>query len=644
MVVGTAGHVDHGKTALVKALTGIDTDRLPEEKAREISIEIGFAPLVLTNGTTCSLVDVPGHERFIRNMLAGVTGVDVFLLAVDAAEGIMPQTREHLDILHLLGVTTGVIALTKVDTVDASTAAQVGRTLKLQLEPTPFAGTPIVPVSAVAGQGLEELRNTLAEAVKRLPFDRARGSESAGSTRARLPIDRAFHVAGFGTVVTGTVAAGLISRNDRLIVYPRGREVRVRGLECHGRPVDSVRAGDRAALNLAEVGGGANLRGSVLAASGSLRPSRSAGLRLRMLPSARSLRDLERVRLHAGTAEHLGRLALLPGHELAPGSEAPVVFESEQEMALAEGEPFIIRTLSPARTVGGGTVTIPNLADTGEARPRGRAGRERAARLIEAPRRTVVLSRGMEVEEPEYRAVAESVQACLRQAHRVQPYLHSVGREVLWSLLEGQGRSPAVWLETFTRDGVITPDGRRVRLPGWKPVRPSELQAALTTVEAMLRSHPFTPPGLEEMISAVAGDCAEATPGAQAQGARASAEKLVRQALEILLIDGRAVAPTGGPVATAKCPIFHHLAVEAARCRVVEYLGQGSGSITVSEFRDIIGATRKYALPLLEYLDRTKVTLRRGDLRALHPSLGGHHDRAGDTGSAGGGPDGPTTG
>ncbi len=661
VVIGTAGHVDHGKTALVKALTGVDTDRLPEEKAREISIELGFAPLVLPDGTTASIVDVPGHERFIKNMLAGATGVDVALLVIDAREGVREQTREHLDILGLLGVTTGVAALTKIDTVSPEAASATAAALEAYLRRTSLAGCPVVPVSARTGEGLAELLEALGAAVA-WAVPRADRPGTAGGP-ARLAIDRAFVAPGFGLVVTGTVASGTIAEGQRLQVYPAGPVVRVRRLEVHGAPVPAVRAGERAALNLASLGQdlrAASLRGLVLAEPGSLEPSNLVGLSLRLLAGSRALRDLERIRLHTGTSETLGRIILLHrDKELRPvGRAADVVFEAEQPLALAPGQAFVIRTYSPPRTVGGGTVLVPDAGSLAGPRPRSREAREHCAAALASaagpvlrppvpggfapltsylrligpspdvpgppsgapgqspasfaedgppsgarglPSGVRLLAGGQHVaEETFYQRIRNEAAARLRAQHETKPHLALVAREALWSWLNGQKLPPAVWLESLAADGLLVLEGGRVRLAGRTPVRSPALNEAAGLMAGVLLDGGFTPPTLAELSERLG-------------------RELAVQALEILMEEGVAVCPTGPAGALAGDPVFHSSSVAAARKLLEEHLAR-HGEITVAAFRDLIGSTRKFALPLLEHFDREKVTRRRGDLRVRHPS------------------------
>jgi selenocysteine-specific elongation factor len=654
VVIGTAGHVDHGKTTLVKALTGVDTDRLPEEKAREITIEIGFAPLTLPDGTTCSVVDVPGHERFIKNMLAGATGVDIVLLVVDAREGVREQTREHLEILDLLGVRAGVAALTKIDTIPREAVTPAVAALAGYLRGTVLAGCPVVPVSARTGEGVDLLLAALAQAVGPPP------SPAPEPGPARLAIDRAFGISGFGQVVTGTVAGGVIAEGRRLQVYPAGPIVRVRRLEVHGHRVSRVGIGERAALNVVGDSKGLSLRGLVLADPGTLEPATCLGLSLRLLPDAGVLKDLERVRFHAGTAETLGRIILLHEgqRELQPApSPARVVFQAEVPLAVATGQAFVIRRYSPPRTIGGGTIAIACLDRLIANRPRGRAARRSIAGLLAAgdvaggpvrppvpggvgplaaymkrlglapePVRTrlgsapgaplgdapppllppgvKLLAGGQQVaEETFYQAVCSELVEDLRARHLRRPHLAMVGREELWSRLAGRGLSPAVWLETMAIDGIIVLAEGKVRLGTWRPVRPEPLVEAMDVLEEALRRGGFSPPPAAEVGAGLP-------------------DGLALTALACLLENGTLVAPLGEAGAFAGGPVFHRQAVGEARRLLEEHLDL-HGEVSVAGFRDKLGSSRKFVLPLLEHFDREKVTYRSGDLRIRRPSGSG---------------------
>src|SRR3982075_1998427 len=353
VVVGTAGHIDHGKTSLVKALTGTDTDRLPEEKARGITIDLGFAFLEEPDGLTIEVVDVPGHERFIKNMLAGVGGIDLALLVVAADEGVMPQTREHLAIVDLLGIRSGVVALTKRDLVDDDWLELVQADVEETLKSTTLAGVPIVPCSATTGVGLDTLRGVIQELL-------AKERMRPNAAPPRLPIDRVFTVAGFGTVVTGTLIDGELHLGQELEVQPGGMKARVRGLQSHRKKLETIPAGTRTAVNLSGLAVEDLRRGQVLGAPGTLKSTRALDARLRLIGDARPLRHNAELSFHTGAAETLGKLSLLDRDELQPGDEAWVQIRLQDPVAQARSDLFILHLPSPSMTVGGGTVVEPD--------------------------------------------------------------------------------------------------------------------------------------------------------------------------------------------------------------------------------------------------------------------------------------------
>jgi len=354
LVIGTAGHIDHGKTTLVKKLTGIETDRLKEEKQRGISIELGFAPFLLPSGQKAAIVDVPGHERFIRHMLAGAFGIDMVLFTIAADEGVMPQTREHGDILELLGVEKGVIVITKKDLVDEEWLMLVEDEINEYVAGTILKGAPIVAVSAVTGEGITELLETIERVASTI-------TERTITGKARLPIDRVFTVAGFGTVVTGTLWSGQIKVGDTLELMPVQKMVKVRTLQVHNEKVTTALAGQRVAVNLQGVDVSEIKRGYLLTEPGFLIPSYRVDVRLRLLEgSRRSLHNWNRVRFHLGTDETLGRVVLLDRDELGPGEESFAQIVMEKPVVAFKGDLFVIRYYSPVDTIGGGTVIDPN--------------------------------------------------------------------------------------------------------------------------------------------------------------------------------------------------------------------------------------------------------------------------------------------
>src|ERR671923_1201815 len=348
VVMGTAGHIDHGKTQLIKTLTGIDTDRLKEEKERGITIDLGFAHLTCEDGTEVGVIDVPGHERFVRNMLAGVGGIDLVMLVIAADEGVMPQTREHLAICQLLRVKGGLVALTKADLVDEDWLELVTEDTREFLKGTFLEGKPIVPVSAKTAQGIDELKRALQELVVRVPPKQSEG-------KFRLPVDRVFTIRGFGTVVTGTLFSGMIRVEDRVQIYPKGIEAKVRGLQVHNAGVPEAVAGQRTAVNLQGIEKVELERGDVLGRPGEFLPTFMLDAVLQHLADApRPLRHRARVRLHVGTSEIMGRVILLDRDELAPGEETYVQFRLEAPAIALPRDRFVIRSYSPVQTIGGG--------------------------------------------------------------------------------------------------------------------------------------------------------------------------------------------------------------------------------------------------------------------------------------------------
>ena len=370
IIVGTAGHIDHGKTALVRALTGIDADRLEEEKRRGITIDLGFAHLPIADGVQLGFVDVPGHERFVKNMLAGVGGIDLLMLVIAADESIMPQTREHFDICRLLEVRRGLVALTKTDLVDPDLVELVKLETEEYLAESFLEGAPICPVSSKTGQGIEPLRDTLRES--------ALAAEPKNSHHHfRLPIDRVFVMKGFGTVVTGTLVSGTLSIASEVEVLPAAERVRVRGLEVHGGEVREAVAGQRTAVNLSNIAANSLARGMVLTAAGKFEPTRRIDCSLDLLPSAKPLKYGARVHFHSGTAELGGRVYFLDRRKaLRPGERAYTQVRFRDALPVWRGDRFIIRQFSPVITIGGGVV-LDNQAPQASRRTKigGRASR-----------------------------------------------------------------------------------------------------------------------------------------------------------------------------------------------------------------------------------------------------------------------------
>lgn len=623
MVIGTAGHIDHGKTALVRALTGQDTDRLPEERSRGISIDLGFAHFRLPGGRMASVVDVPGHERFIRNMLAGATGIDMVLLVVAADEGVMPQTREHLDILGLLELSCGVVALTKVDLVEPEWLDLMEEEVRGALSGTFLEGAPMVRVSAVTGQGIPELAQALDRVLPAVP-------PRDLSAFARLPIDRVFTVPGFGTVVTGTLRSGRIRVEDRLELLPGRRAVRVRGLQVHGAPVEEAGAGQRVAVNLAGVDREEVSRGHVLAPPGCLSPASLFSARLRLLPGARRLANNTRVHLHTGTSEVLARVLLLDREELAPGEEAFARLKTETPLVAGSGDQYILRSYSPTVTIGGGRLLEAGvrrrrfaardlaelaLREAGDPRQLALARivgggirpvavaeltrtlgleadeRDRILASLAAEGAVLALEGGYYLSREGLGALGERLRSLLEEFARSNPLKRGMGRgEVHQRLLPGLDPKVFAQLLSLLRDaGLVELERERVGLPGRAPQLSPAQERARELLRQRFREAGFAPP-----------DAAQATadlPVSPRQG-----EDLLQHLVE------------EGELVKVGDAFWHRGNLAEATRRLQEVLAQ-HGRITAADFRNLLGTSRKYAVPLLEYFDGIKLTRREGDYR-----------------------------
>ncbi len=641
IVIGTAGHVDHGKTALVRALTGIDTDRLAEEKRRGITIELGFAHLALPDETVAGVVDVPGHERFVRAMAAGAGGIDLVVLVVAADEGVMPQTREHLDICRLLGVPRGLVAVTKSDLLPelgAEWLPLLVEELRAATRGTFLEGCRVVPCSARTGEGLPALRQAVAEVAAEVPERPADGP-------AWLPIDRAFTLKGFGTVVTGTLLSGTLAEGERVALVPPlpgGAELRVRGLQVHGKPAERALAGQRTAVNLPGVEAQAVARGQVLCHPGEIPPSRLLDVELTLLPAApRPLRHRARLLLHVGTAQVEAELCLLDRPELAPGATALAQLQLAEPAAALAGERFILRGFAAiegrGRTLAGGRV----LAIAARRRKRGRPealaqlrqlagdaldGRlaavlalagpaglpegSLAARAAAPPRAAQAALERLSARgeallfDRERRAwvsgeAARALSARLVDAaqafHRAHPLAAGVGREEL------RGKLPPVTdprlfqrlLAQAQEKGELVAQGELVRARGHQAAGGGSGGAALKArVAGALRAGGLTPPAAAELPAA----------------AGASAED-VAAVLKLLAAEGAAVRV--GPDLW-----YDAAALAGLRERLVAWLRQHR-EISTAEFKELVGATRKFVIPLAEHFDRERVTLRVGEKRVL---------------------------
>ncbi|MDE2904008.1 MAG: selenocysteine-specific translation elongation factor [Chloroflexota bacterium] len=616
MTVGTAGHVDHGKSTLVEALTSIFPDRLAEERERGLTIDLGFAWFTLPGGREVSVVDVPGHERFVSNMLAGVGGIDAVLLVIAADEGVMPQTREHLDIINLLEIDSGVVALTKSDLVDDEWAELVEEDVREALAGSALAAAPIVHVSAQARTGLDELVETL----DRLLAHRRPRPDGGG---ARIPIDRVFTMPGFGTVITGTLSGGPLYVGDQPNLYPGGDSVRVRGLQSHQTTIDFAQPGRRVAVNLGGTSPSQTRRGDVLAVAGAVFETRRIDARLRMLPSApRALKPGEDVALHIGAASRLARLRLLETDPIPPGGSGWVQWRLDAPIAARRGDRYVIRRLSPAATIGGGRVAraLARHAPRGDSATlatlsRAAAGdplalvRDALAEELVTPddlaRRTELDRETLERAVGELTAAGEAgalrsylgsnqvidrltsaLLAALREHHESDPGAAGLRSSDLARTLDLPANAVAELAAAAAGDGSVRIDGPRIALAGHRvELSEAEKQTALRLL-ARLDQGGSAPPSLTEALTASGGT-------ARLAAALAQDGRLVVLAPDIALSRG----------------------TYNAWLHDVRGLFETAPAVTVREVRDALGTSRKYALALLEYLDSRAVTRRVGDAR-----------------------------
>jgi selenocysteine-specific elongation factor len=628
VIVGTAGHIDHGKSALVEALTGTHPDRLAEEKRRGITIDLGFAFLE-EEGVRFGLVDVPGHERFVSNMLAGAAGVDLVLLVIAADESIKPQTREHFDICRLLGVARGVVALTKSDLVDADMLGLVRLEVEEYLRGSFLERAPIVPVSAKTGAGLDELKKALHGVAAEIP-----GKDAA--RYFRLPIDRAFAMKGFGTVVTGTLISGSVGAEDEVELFPGGKRLRVRGVQSGGKTVERAIAGQRTAVNLAGIDHDAVKRGMSLAAPGRLRTTRRADVRLTLLPSARKLKHRAKVHFHAGTAETIAEVFLYGENVLAPEQSALAHLRLQEEVLLLPGDRFIVRQFSPVITIGGG-VALDSLARRPTLRDTGRAAflvvleggkreemlaamterailglpfaeivartgwldeeiRETAQRLVSAgrikiisPEPLILLAR--KAFDDVRRKIAERVE----RFHKENPLSPGIAREDLRASLGKRVKEETfrATLEELASEKKLDVQGELVKRAGSQiSLQPEEAQAK-GDIEKAFAEAGLAVPSVKEVLAKLSVETKHA-------------EKL----LQILLRERYLVR-------VSPELIFHRDALAHLKEKLAGYKKAKGERISVPGFKDLTGITRKYAIPLLEYLDRERVTRRAGDERVI---------------------------
>jgi selenocysteine-specific elongation factor len=640
IIAGTAGHIDHGKTALVRALTGVDADRLPEEKRRGITIDLGFAELDLGDGARLGFVDVPGHEKFVKNMLAGASGIDLLVLVIAADEGVMPQTREHFDICRLLETKTGLIVLTKTDMVDDAELLELVEADARELVAGSFLeNAPLVAVSSKTGAGIEELKATLKNLAARIP-------PRKNETVARLPVDRSFSVKGFGAVVTGTLVAGEISEGDELELLPLGRKARVRGLQTHGKAVKTARAGQRAAVNLGGVEHWEIERGMVLCEKDALRPTQIFDAEIEVLKDAkRALKSRQRVRVHLGTIEALARAQVLnEAGEIAPGAKDFVQLRLEIPVAAVPGERFIVRSYSPQATIAGGRI-LDALAAKHRRRDLEKTRRilqnlieaenrdEKAARLkiyletndergadfrelkARAGWRDEILKKAIE-ENLAKKAVIESENFYLARTpfenlkaktfgeieahHRREPLARGIGRETLRERIFSR-LPPEIFKAVLTqleREGKIAAEREIVRAASHSLELSAEEKALRDRLEKIYAEARLEVPTLDAALDLAA----RGTPFDRQRA---------RKIFQLFLNAGEIIKVT-------EDFYFRREALDDLARKLKDFAAATPDRlIDVPRFKTIAGISRKYAIPLLEYFDREKMTRRAGDKRLI---------------------------
>jgi len=635
IIVGTAGHIDHGKTSLVKALTGIDADRLEEEKRRGITIDIGFAHLELKDATgepiRLGFVDVPGHERFVRNMLAGVGGINLVVLVIAADEGIKPQTVEHFDICRLLSIRRGIVALTKSDLVDPETLDVVRLELEDFFRGSFLEGAPIVPVSAISGSGLDQLKLELVRMARETP-------ENDSAALARLPIDRVFTMKGFGTVVTGTLIAGRIAKEEELEVYPTGKHVRVRGIQVHGGAAEAAVAGQRTALNLSGATTEELARGMTLAPSGLLRATKTIDANISLLSSAKPLKNRARVHFHAYTSETIAEVVLFEGKQLHPGSDGFAQLRLEEPVLIVPGDRFILRQFSPVITIGGGAVIDasplprsrtrklspeklvnslrelqPNqleevlfervarrgaegltlsdvLAETGW--PPAKVAATATALVKSAGDRKLIRAGTTLVAAAAFEEAEAKLLAALSKFHDANPLVAGISKGELREKLDLPEAVFAAVLDDLLRQKKAEVSGETVRAAGRGVVMKDEESESKRTIEHAFASAGLAVPALKEVLASLPVD------------------KVRAQKIMTLLLRDRVLVKLNDDL------VFHRDALAELRRKLAAYKSKSS-KIGVPQFKELTGITRKYAIPLLEYLDRERVTKRVGDERII---------------------------
>lgn len=631
IIIGTAGHVDHGKTVLTKRLTGVDTDRLKEEKDRGISIELGFAPLTLPSGTKVGLVDVPGHERFIKNMLAGIAGIDLVLLVIAADEGVMPQTREHLDIINLLEVKKGIVVVTKADLVDEEWLELVESEISEELEGTVLEDSPIVAVSSFTGKGIAELMERIDLLAQETP-------PKAVTGKMRIPVDRVFTITGFGTVITGTLWAGRLKVGDTVEILPQELNARIRNIQVHGEKVSEATAGQRVAVNLAGVVTEQINRGDVLGEPGLLEPTYRIDVKFNLLKHTEiTIEQRARVRVHHGTREVLGRVNLLDREELIPGESCFCQLVLESPLMALKGDHYVVRSYSPMITIGGGIIIEPlplrhkrykeeimkNLEVKFQGDPKDLVVQTISDDQVGLVTLKVIIERtGLEeIEVIEQLKILDHSDQVVSVSGDGMNYYFLRDQESLWldkinkRLTDYHEKYPLrfgmpkeelrsrdfshiigkffnLLIDNWVRKEQIKVQNQNVATKRFKVQITLEIEKAIVAIEEGLMKEPFSPPGWDDL----AGE--------------AGLKGEIKNEIFVWLVSNQRIVKVSEEV------IFHSIGVSMAQQVIGDYIKE-NGSIQLAQTRDLLKTSRKYALPLLEHLDQIKFTRREGDLRIL---------------------------
>ncbi len=632
IILGTAGHIDHGKTSLIRALTGIETDRLKEEKERGITIELGFASFTLPTGETIGIVDVPGHEKFIKNMVAGASGIDLVVMTIAADEGVMPQTKEHMEICTLMGIKHGFIALTKIDMVDEELMELAMEDIKEFTIGTFLEDAPIVPVSSVTGQGLDVFIKTLDEICHSIP-------ERPFSPVFRLPVDRVFSMKGFGTVITGTLASGKISVGDDIMIFPSCISSKVRGIQVHGRSADEVSAGTRTAINFQGLDRESVNRVDVLSTPNTLRPSYMVDAEFHYLANnPKPVKARTKIRFHSGTSQIIGYLVLIDREELSPGDKACVQFRLESPVCCIKGDRFVVRSYSPVRTIGGGQILNPvakkhkflddkmvkglnSLIDTDNEHSLSffvdqggysgvsfgdlRIMTNMSDKKLENCLQKMLASRKIVLVDKEKRlyihagiidSLSEKILFQLEQYHSDNPLKEGMPKQELKSKLRQlNNKDPKIFniiLARLVKDGKVKHEGNNVRLSDHEVALQVDQQDLKQKIIDIYAKAGLTPPFFRHVCKELGVD-----------------GKTAFSVLHIL-IDENIIVKTRDDL------YFYSDAVLELQNKLVKFI-EDNGKITTPEFKDMTGISRKFVIPLIEYFDSINLTIRVGDTRQL---------------------------